>query len=185
MQWPEQMQITKQSQVQRESRRCIQEERMCGEEVLALTGGHRGRSQRLFAGTLEVRCLSSILKSQCLLRVTAGTCCLGLSTPHSLSSEEGNKTGVGFTALVNTFRPAAPSRLNGGQIRTFQRSGPASSLAGAWCIGVTASTGWQWRRVSRGWWPSASWNGPEKGDGEQEMRNRAHGELSWKEMAHF
>lgn len=69
----------------------IQDERMCGEEVMALIGGHRGRSQRLFAETLEARCPSSILKSQCLLRVTAGTCCLGLPTPHSLSFEEGRK----------------------------------------------------------------------------------------------
>lgn len=76
----------------RESWRWFQEEWMCWEEVLALTGCHRGRSQRLFAGTLEVRFLSSILKSQCLLRVAAGTCCLNLSTPDSLSSEEGRKT---------------------------------------------------------------------------------------------
>lgn len=75
------------------------------------------------------------------------------------------------------FRNSSPSRLNERQIRTSQGPAPTNSLAGACCIRMTTSTGWQWRRVSRLWWPHACsgglgtcWSGPEKSNGEQGMR---------------
>lgn len=78
---------------------------------------------------------------------------------------------------MNSFRPAPSSGLNGGQIGTFQGLGPTCSLARTCCIRMTACTGSQWRRVSRGWQLSASWggqrtcwNGSEKGNGGQGVR---------------
>lgn len=49
-------------------------------------------------------------------------------------------------------RPPLPSRLHRGQIRTFQGLGSTNSVARAWCIRMTASTGRQESRVSKDWW---------------------------------
>lgn len=76
-------------------------------------------------------------------------------------------------------RPPLPSRLHRGQIRTFQGLGSTNSVARAWCIRMTASTGRQESRVSKDWWlREGQWKARGK-------RDPAHRELSQKQMASF